>query len=231
MRRFVAEGARVVAVARRKERLEALAESLSGEPGSVLPYPGDVSDNATNEGMIDADIKEFGRLDAVVNNAGVMDHMDPIDQATDETYHHVMDINVYGPFCAMRKAVQVFREQGDGGAIVNVSSGGAIKAAAGPIYAASKAAVIAMTRDTAYMYRNEKIRVNAILPGGFQTEIGSSMGMPNMDGYGRLDPVLKTSPALGDVKDIANAAPFLVSDEAAYVNGAMLPVDGGWMAS
>ncbi len=115
VRRFVAEGAHVVAVAHRKERLEALAKSLAGEPGSVLPYPGDVSDNAMNEGMIDAAIKEFGRLDAVVNNADVMDHMGPIDQTSDDTYRHVMDINVYGPFCAMRKAVKVFLLPVDGG--------------------------------------------------------------------------------------------------------------------
>ena len=230
VRRFVAEGANVVAVARRKERLENLAADTADQPGRVVPFPGDVSKNETNEGMIDLAISEFGRLDAVVNNAGIMDHMDPIDQVTDDLYNRVMAINVYGPMCSMRKAVKVFREQGDGGSIVNVSSAGAIKAAAGPIYGASKAAVCAMTRNTAYMFNADKIRVNAILPGGFATEITTSMGKPNSDGYARIKKIIDSSPALGEVSDIANAALFLVSDESKYVSGVLLPVDGGFLA-
>lgn len=225
---FVKEGASVVAVARRKERLDALVESLKNESGKVIAYAGDVSKKEDNEGMIDCAVQNFGKLDILVNNAGVMDDMAPIAQFSDEKFESVMKINVYGPMSAMRKACQVFLAQGTGGNIINVSSVGSMHQAAGPVYGASKAAVNAISRNTAYMYKKENIRCNVILPGGIKTEIGAAMGMPNMEGYGRLGPVLQLSPPQGEAMDIAQAALFLASDESAYINGALLPVDGGW---
>lgn len=228
---FVKEGANVVAVARRKERLEELAESLKDAPGRVVIMQGDISLKEVNEEMINLAVKEFGRLDVVINNAGIMDDMSPMAAVTDEMYERVMKVNVYGPMCAMRKACQVFLEQGDGGSIITVASVGAVKACAGAVYAASKAAILQMTKNTAYMYMPQKIRCNVIAPGGFVTEISNSMGMPNMDGYGRVKTVLGCSPEPGDPIEIAHAAMYLASDEAAYVSGVVLPVDGGWMAS
>lgn len=225
---FVKEGASVIAVARRKERLDALVEELKNAPGKVIAFAGDVSKLEDNEAMIDLAVKEFGKLDVLVNNAGVMDDMAPIAQASDEKYEYVMKINVYGPMAAMRKACQVFLEQGTGGSIINVSSVGSQHQAAGPIYCASKAALNAMSKNTAYMYKKENIRCNIIAPGGIKTEIGASMGMPNMDGYTRLGPVLGISPPQGEASDIANAALFLASDDSSYISGAYLPVDGGW---
>lgn len=225
---FVKEGANVIAVARRKERLDALVESLKDAPGKVIAFAGDVSNRADNEAMIDLAVKEFGKLDVLVNNAGVMDDMAPIAEATDEKYEYVMKINVYGPMAAMRKACQVFLAQGNGGNIINVSSIGAQHQAAGPIYGASKAALNAMSRNTAYMYKAENIRCNVIAPGGIKTEIGAAMGMPNMTGYSKIGPVLGIAPPQGEASDIANAALFLASDESAYISGVILPVDGGW---
>ena len=80
------------------------------------------------------------------------------------------------------------------------------------------------------MYQEDGIRVNAIAPGGINTEIASSMGMPNMNGYGRVQKVMATAPAPGEAEDIANAALFLCSDESRYINGDVLVVDGGWNA-
>ena len=226
---FAREGASVVAVARRQSRLEELAASLADAPGRVLPYVGDVSKEETNEGMIDYAVAQFGRLDILVNNAGVMDDMSPIGDVTDERFDQVMKINTYGPMYAMRKAVQVFLQQG-GGNIINVASIGAMRSAAGAAYVASKAALVAMTKDTAYMYIPNGIRCNAIAPGGINSEIGSSMGMPNMAGYGRVKNVLATAPAPGSTEQIASAALFLASEDSSYVNGDVLVVDGGWIA-
>lgn len=228
---FAKEGANVVAVARRKERLEELAESLKDAPGKVVIYAGDISSRETNEAMIDLAVKEFGHFDVLINNAGIMDDMSPMADVTDEMYEKVMKVNVYGPMCAMRKACQVFLEQGNGGSIVNVASVGAFKTCAGAVYATSKAAIVQMSKNTAYMYMPQKIRCNVIAPGGFKTEISNSMGMPNMNGYGRVKSVLGCSPETGDPIEIANAALYLASDEASYVSGVVLPVDGGWMAS
>lgn len=225
---FVQEGASVIAVARRKERLDALVESLKDAPGKVIAFAGDVSKKEDNEAMIDLAVKEFGKLDVLVNNAGVMDDMAPIAQVTDEKYEFVMSVNVYGPMAAMRKACQVFLAQGNGGNIINVSSIGAQHQAAGPVYGASKAALNAMSKNTAYMYKNDKIRCNVIAPGGIQTEIGAAMGRPNIDGYQKLAPVLGMSPPQGEASDIANTALFLASDDSAYVSGVIIPVDGGW---
>lgn len=227
---FVKEGAFVVAVARRRERLEALAESLSGEAGRIVPYVGDVSKAEDCEGMIDTCVKEFGKLDVLVNNAGVMDDMSTVASATDEKYDYVMGINVYGPFAAMRKAVNVFLAQGNGGNIITVSSVGAQHQVSGAVYGASKAAVNALCRHTAFTYRNEKIRCNVIAPGGIKTEISTSMGMPNTDGYGRIQGVQALMPGMGEGTDIADLALFLAGDESAFVSGQIIAIDGGWTA-
>ena len=227
---FAREGANIVAVARRKERLEELAASLQDAPGKVLPCPGDVSREETMEQAIDLAVKEFGRLDVLINNAGIMDDMSPIGEIRDEKVQQVFAVNVFGPMYAMRKAVQVFLEQGDGGNIINVASVGAMRTAAGAIYCASKAAVVSLTKNTAYMYLPNGIRCNAIAPGGINTEISTSMGVPNMTGYGRVKHVLASAPAPGAAEQIASAALFLASDDSSYVNGDVLMVDGGWTA-
>ena len=227
---FAKEGANIIAVARRKERLDALAESLKNEPGTVIPFKGDISKEADNIAAIDEADKRFGKLDILINNAGVMDDMSPIGDVTDEMIERVFSTNLYGPIYAMRKAVKVFQEQGTGGNIVSVASLGGMRTVAGAIYGASKAAIISLTKNTAFMYMDQGIRVNAIAPGGIQSEIATSMGMPNMNGYSRVQKVLAAAPAPGETSQIAKAALFLASDDSSYVNGDILLVDGGWAA-
>lgn len=228
--KLVQEGANVVAVARRKERLDELAQSLSDAPGKIIVFQGDVSLREANEAMIDAAVKEFGRLDVLINNAGIMDDMSPIGDFTDEKYEQLMHVNTYGPMCSMRKAVQVFLQQGDGGNIINVASVGALRTVAGAVYCATKAALVSLTKNTAFMYMPNGIRCNAIAPGGIQTEISSSMGMPNMNGYGRTKNIHSCAPEPGTGEQIASAALFLASDESSYISGDVLVVDGGWIA-
>lgn len=225
---FAAEGANVVAVARRKERLEELAESLKDAEGKVVSYPGDISSKEVNEGMIDFAVETFGKFDILVNNAGIMDDMAAVGDFSDEKLQQVFNVNVFGPFYATRKAVNTFKANETKGNIVHIASEGAYKTCAGAVYCASKSAVVTLSRNTAYMYKNEGIRSNAIIAGGFATEIATSMGMPNMDAYAKLQPNLATSPAPGDPVEIARAVLYLASDEAEYVSGAELAVDGGW---
>lgn len=227
---FVKEGANVIAVARRTERLSALKESLKDAPGKLIVFTGDVSKKEDNEAMIDLAVSEFGKLDVLVNNAGVMDDMAAMADVTDEKYELVMGVNVYGPLCSMRKACQVFLAQGNGGNIITVSSVGSMHQAAGPVYCASKAAVNVYSRHIAFTYMKEGIRSNIIAPGAIATEIASSMGMPNLDGAARVRPIQALAPSPGEAMDIANTALFLASDDSAYVNGVVLPVDGGWSA-
>ena len=228
--RFVKEGARVIAVARRKERLESLVESLKSEAGEVVAFVGDISKKEDNEAMIDLAISKFKKLDILVNNAGVCDSFEPIGHVMDEKYKWIMDTNVYGPMCAMRKAVNVFLKQGHGGNNINIASVGAQRSCAGAVYCGSKAALVAISKNTSFMYNPQNIRVNVIAPGGIETEIVSSIGIKDEDGYSRIKVLSATTPAMGQVDDIANASLFLASDESKYINGTVLVVDGGWMA-
>ena len=116
---FVHEGANVVAVARRKERLDALAESLKDGPGKVAVFAGDVGKKEDNEAMIDYAVETFGKLDVLINNAGIMDDNTAIGDMSDEMLDRLMKVDAYGPMYAMRKAVQVFLKQGEGGNIIN----------------------------------------------------------------------------------------------------------------
>ena len=112
---FVHEGANVVAVARRKERLDALAESLKDGPGKVAVFAGDIGKKEDNEAMIDCAVETFGKLDVLINNAGIMDDNTAIGDMSDEMLDRLMKVDAYGPMYAMRKAVQVFLKQGEGG--------------------------------------------------------------------------------------------------------------------
>lgn len=228
--RFVNEGASVVAVARRKERLEELKSSLKDAPGKIEIFVADVSKEEDNVAMIDLAVEKFGKLDVLVNNAGVMDSMEPIGEFTNAKLEQIFAINVYGPMYAMRKAVNVFLAQGNGGNIINVTSIGASRTAAGAVYCASKAAITSLTRNTAFMYIPQGIRCNAISPGGIQTEIQTSIGTPNANGIERVKKVMASAPGKGTGEHIAAAALFLASDESGFTSGDVLWVDGGWNA-
>jgi len=225
---FAKEGANVVAVARRKERLEELAASLKGVSGKVVTFVGDVSKKEDNVAMIDAAVKEFGRMDVLVNNAGIMDDMGAVGDMDDDLLENVLKVNTFGPLYSMRKAVQVFLAQGNGGNIINVASVGAMHSVAGVVYCASKAAVVQATKHTAFMYLGNKIRCNVICPGGITTEIHTVMPKLNETGLAQAGKVHALSPPPGTTDDIAHAALYLACDESKYVSGVALAVDGGW---
>ena len=233
---FVQEGAKVVAVARRQEVLEELKEETKDAPGKLDIFAGDVSKKEVCEEMIDFAVKTFGRLDVLVNNAGIMDDSAAVGNFDEVRMDKIFALNTYGVMYAMRKAVQVFLAQGrededmPAGAIINISSIGAQHPNAGVVYCASKAAVESMTKHTAFMYMKQGIRCNAIAPGGIITDI--FFNMPARDEFAgqRLDETLMTmAPQLGEASEIANAAVYLASDESKYVNGQILSVNGGWM--
>ena len=225
---FAREGATVIAVARRKERLEALAAEAEALPGKILPYPGDVSCQDINESMIDYAVKQCGRLDILVNNAGVMDEFKPIGEVTNELWDKILKINLDGPMFAMRKAVQVMTAQPEGGSIVNVASiGGICGCRAGAAYTASKHALVGLTKNTAYMYADKKLRCNVVCPGGVETEVMNSQTDISQAGMARVMAGLDTSIAPGKPGDISAAVLFLAGDEGRFMNGSVMVVDGG----
>ncbi|HHZ01416.1 MAG TPA: glucose 1-dehydrogenase [Tissierellia bacterium] len=229
---FAKEGANVVAVARRIERLNQLVEDTKDFEGKVIAYAADVTDKEKVEGMIDEAIKQFGKLDILVNNAGIMDDMSAVGDIKDEMFDKVFDINVKSVVYSMRKAVKHFEESG-GGVIINVASvGGLYGGVAGATYTASKHAVVGLTKNTAFMYALKNIRCNAICPGGIETEIGTGEFMKdiNQEGAQRTGIGMVLNPRFGKGSEIATVAVFLASDDASYVNGQCIAVDGGWRA-
>ncbi len=230
---FAKEGATVVAVARRQERLAELAAQVEadGLPGKILPFVGDVSSRETNDAMIDFAVEQTGKLDVLVNNAGIMDGFEPIGDISDERWEKVFAVNVNGPMYAMRKAVQVMLGQESRGNIVNVASiGGTNGARAGAAYTASKHALVGMTENTGYMYAHEGIRCNAICPGGVKTEIAGSMMADagiNQFGMGRSMAGLDGKIRQAEPEELAAAVLFAASDEASFMTGACVKVDGG----
>lgn len=224
---FAKEGATVIAVARRLERLEEIAKEAEGFAGKILPYQGDISLEEVNNGMIDYAVKECGKLDVLVNNAGIMDEFTPIGELTDELYNKVMAVNLNGPIYAMRKAVQVMLEQETKGNIVNIASiGGICGARAGAAYTASKHAIVGATKNTAYMYAG-KIRCNVVCPGGVETEVMNSQTNISQFGVGRIMAGLDTSIPAGKVEDISTAVLYIASDDAKFMTGAEIVIDGG----
>ena len=224
---FAKEGATVIAVARRLERLEEIAKEAESFAGKILPYQGDISLEEVNNGMIDYAVKECGKLDVLVNNAGIMDEFTPIGELTDELYNKVMAVNLNGPIYAMRKAVQVMLEQGTKGNIVNIASiGGVCGARAGVAYTASKHAIVGATKNTAYMYAG-KIRCNVVCPGGVETEVMNSQTNISQFGVGRIMAGLDTSIPAGKVEDISTAVLYIASDDAKFMTGAEIVIDGG----
>jgi NAD(P)-dependent dehydrogenase (short-subunit alcohol dehydrogenase family) len=230
--RFAVEGASVVAADWNAERLDAAIRTIEGSGGRVAGAHGNIADQATAEGLIDLAVTTFGRLDVLVNNAGVMDHMQGVGELADDVWRRVLGINLDGPMFTSRRAVQHMLTNG-GGAIVNVASTAALHGgAAGAAYTASKHALVGLTRNTAWMYAKRGIRCNAICPGATMTNIAETMPPDRVDpaGAGRVMAFTALAPALLEAGDIAALTLFLASDESRHVNGAVIPADGGWAA-
>ncbi|MEG2377558.1 MAG: SDR family oxidoreductase [Oscillospiraceae bacterium] len=227
---FAKEGAKVVAVARREERLEEITKKAESYPGTIFPFCGDVSIRGINEEMIDVAIREFGKLDILVNNAGIMDEFTPVGEVTDEMWDNVQKVNLYGPMCSCRKAVGIMEKQG-GGVIVNVASIGGINGCrAGAAYSASKAGMIALTKNTAFMYADKNIRCNALCPGGVDTEVAVNFSHPSPLGAGRCMLGASLNQRMGDAVEVATATLFLACDDSSLINGATLVADAGLTA-
>ncbi|QEA31873.1 SDR family oxidoreductase [Secundilactobacillus malefermentans] len=227
---FASEGASIVAADLNEERLAEVSKDITDKNGSVATVKVDVSVEADINKMFDTATETFGKVDILVNNAGIMDNMAAIGNVTDEMWNKVIAVNTTSVMMASRKAAQIFLPQKHGVILNIASAGGVMGGASGATYTASKHAVVGLTKNTAYMYQNEGIRTNAITPGGIATNIVESMKGIDEFGMGRQSVGMPTSPAPGDAGDIAEAALFLVSDKAKYINGAILPVDGGWTA-
>jgi NAD(P)-dependent dehydrogenase (short-subunit alcohol dehydrogenase family) len=222
-----AAGAKVVLVARRKERLEALADELTND---ALPVPADLSDAEERDTIVAKALDRFGRVDVLVNNAGMVDAEPAIEEPL-ERFTDVIQVNLVAPFALAQRAAKAMLE-GDGdanGAIVNVASILGLRGV-GQIpqagYAASKGGVVNLTRELGAQWARKGIRVNAIAPGWFESEMTSDM-FAEESGHkwvARRAPMGRH----GKEGELDGALLYLASDASSYVTGQILAVDGGW---
>jgi NAD(P)-dependent dehydrogenase (short-subunit alcohol dehydrogenase family) len=227
VRRFVAEGAQVVVADVQADRGEALAAELGPATRFVRT---DVTVEADVAAAVDAAVSSFGRLDVVFNNAGILGALGPIASIAVDDYTFTMGVNVLGAFLGMKHGARVMREQGSG-VILSTTSPAAVAGGLGPhVYSAAKAAIIGLTQSVAAELRPHGIRVNAIMPGATVTAMTADILSGDPDAITDAHETLARdalTPRPGLPADIAAAAIYLASDDAAFVTGEVLRVDGG----
>ena len=225
--RFASEGARVVVADIQDELGEATATTIRAAGGEASFVHADVSRAADAQAMVDAAVARFGHLDILFNNAGVGKHI-PFDALTEAEWDRIVDINLRGVFLGCRYGVPALR-RGGGGAILNTASQSGLQGHPNnQAYCAAKAGVINFTRSLAKDLARHNIRVNAICPGGTDTPILRNYipAGESPDYVARLVAPHTPFGRLARPEEIAAAALFLVSDEASFISGVALPVDG-----
>jgi NAD(P)-dependent dehydrogenase (short-subunit alcohol dehydrogenase family) len=220
-----AAGARVVAAARRRDRLEALARDVE----RVEPVVCDVSVDADLERLVAVTVERLGRLDVVVNNAGVSGAFPAEDEPADH-FRHVVEINLNAVFLLSRLAARVMLARG-GGSVINMASMYGLIAGA-PVnqasYCASKGGVVNLTRELGAQWARRGVRVNALAPGFFPSEMASEM----LEDERSAAYIRRNTPMgrPGEPDELDGALLFLASDASRYVTGQTIAIDGGWTA-
>ncbi len=222
---FAAEGAQVVITDIDAGRLEEVRGLIAGSGGDVRTVVGDVSSNADAQAMIAAAVDGFGRVDVLVANAGIIPELDLLT-ATAEDFDHVMAVDGRGMFLCCKFAAEAMLKSG-GGSIVCLSS---ISGEAGQkgqaVYGPAKFVASGITKHLAVELATRGIRVNAVAPGTISTEAVKRLSDAYIAGVKAMHPMGR----IGSPMEVAQAILFLASDDASFVTGAVLPVDGGYLA-
>ncbi len=231
-RAFAAAGAHVLLTGRSEARGAEVLAAITGAGGEAAFVAGDVRERAACEFLVGETVRHFGRLDVLVNNAGVI-HRADAPATTDEQWRETMAVNVDAVFYLSRAAVPVMKGQG-GGAIVNVASDAALIATpAMAAYCASKGAVLQITRAMALDHAADGIRVNAVCPDNVDTpmltEEARQLGIDPAVHLAESDKAIPLG-RTAKPQDVADAILFLASERAAMITGVGLPVDGGYTA-
>ena len=223
---FANAGADVVIVGRRETEGLTTAKLVQQAGRKALFFRADVSNESECKQMVKATIEKFGRLDFAFNNAGVEGQMGPLVEATNENYRTVMDINVFGVLASMKYQIPAILKSG-GGAIVNNASVASLIGMAGTsIYAASKCAVVGLTRAASVEMATQKIRINAVSPGGVQTEMYDRF-TGGQDAVKEQMNTLHPIGRVGTPNEIADLVVFLCSEKATFITGQNIAIDGG----
>ncbi|WP_405153445.1 SDR family NAD(P)-dependent oxidoreductase [Paenibacillus sp. FSL K6-0108] len=229
-RLFAEQGASVMLVARTESELRKVTEDITTAGGNADYVAADLSSANGIEQAVQATIERFGRLDAAFNNAGIAVHMSSLLDETEEAFDQVQAVNYKGIWLAMKAQIKAMLESAGSGAIVNTSSVGSLKGNAGlGSYAASKRGVNSLTQTAAIEYGPAGIRINAIAPGTTLTEMIQQWVAVDPDIIEKISAMTPLRRA-AEPMEIAQAAAWLLSDNASFITGVILPVDGGLTA-
>jgi meso-butanediol dehydrogenase/(S,S)-butanediol dehydrogenase/diacetyl reductase len=224
-RRFAAAGYRIVAIARRKERLDQLAQELSGTT-EVVVLATDVTTENSAERAVDLALSSFGRLDCLVNNAGA-GKWAPIHRTDDAMIDEVIEISLKAPIRFSRAALRVMRP---GASIINIGSVfGIVGGMDGGVYCVAKAGLIGLTQALAVQYGARGIRSNLVAPGVVKTDMTQDYW--DAPAFQRVNQEMTPMNRDCTVEDVANAVYFLASEQGSFINGHTLALDGGWSST
>jgi 3-oxoacyl-[acyl-carrier protein] reductase len=210
-----------------KEPAENVLKAVKQTGANAVLLQGDVMDSAQCRRLVDETVKAFGRIDILINNAGALVQRVPVEEITDALFDHVVHLNVRSAMMCTAAAVAQMRKQGQGGAVINVTSVAARHGGAGgaSLYAGSKAFVSSITRGLAKELVKDKIRVNAVAPGVITTPFHERFSTPQMlEGFKATIPMNR----LGTAEECAGAFVYLASENmSGYVTGQIIEVNGG----
>jgi NAD(P)-dependent dehydrogenase (short-subunit alcohol dehydrogenase family) len=231
---FAREGARVVLVDYNFESAVETQALIEAEGGTCFAFKADVTRQADCVAFVRAALEAYGRVDVLHNNVGIGGGDDEILSLTEESWDRIMSVNLKGMFLSSRSVLPAMREQRSG-SIINISSIAAICSTGIVAYKTSKAGVNALTHQIALENAKHNIRANAIMPGLMNTPmaiegISKARGVPKEDLIRQRDASVPLGGKMGTAWDVAYAALFLASDEAKFITGVLLPVDGGQSA-
>ena len=225
-RAFAAAGATVVLAARTAEAIATVADEINAAGGRALAIPTDVTDPESVQRLVEKTVATFGRLDVAFNNAGAGHMPTPLADISFEDFEVGLKANLYGSFLGMKYEIPAMLAAG-GGAIVNMSSTAGLQGAPGMApYSAAKHGVVALTKSAALDYGKSNIRVNALAPGPIVNEQMSRLPEDRLQQIARFIPLGR----LGRTEEVARAAVWLCSDDASFITGAVLSIDGGRLA-
>ena len=228
---FSREGAKLVIVDR-SESVNETAKLVGNAGGTVEAVMADAGSESDVKGFIDKAVSKYGRLDAIWANAGISGGLVPLAEQTVEHWQEILRINLIGPFLAIKYSMPHMIKQKYGSIVCTASVAGLKSGASGHPYAASKSGVISLVQTTAYSLSGTGVRINAVCPGlietGMTKPIFDNAKQRGTDGkIGQLNPLKRA----GQPHELAAMGLFLASDDASYVNGQAIPVDGGLTAS
>jgi NAD(P)-dependent dehydrogenase (short-subunit alcohol dehydrogenase family) len=228
---FSREGAKLIIVDR-AEGVKETAKLVSDAGGAVEAVMADAGSESDVKAFIDKAVAKYGRLDAIWANAGVSGGLVPLAEQTVEHWQEVLRVNLIGPFLAIKHSMPHMIKQKSGSIVCTASVAGLKAGASGHPYGASKAGVISLVQTTAYSLSGTGVRINAVCPGlietGMTKPIFDNAKQRGTDGkIGQLNPLKRA----GQPHELAAMGLFLASDDASYVNGQAIPVDGGLTAS